>query len=197
MADSCWDIAKKLTDRIFKLDENGLPHCVDGPAVIHDNGSEEWFLNGNIHRIGGPALKYTDGREDWYENGKRHRIGGPSSNWYDETFEYHQHGELHREDGPAVIRKKENVEMWYINGKLHREDGPAVITKHEKKWYVNGNKHRLDGPAVEQCKEDYIFLDEWWINGDHLTKEEFENNREVKLYKRNKTIKNIISEKDS
>jgi len=31
-------------------------HRVEGPAIICDNGRQQWFLNGNCHRIGGPCI---------------------------------------------------------------------------------------------------------------------------------------------
>jgi hypothetical protein len=33
--------------------ENGVLSRVDGPAVIHIGGDEEWWLNGNLHRFDG------------------------------------------------------------------------------------------------------------------------------------------------
>jgi hypothetical protein len=40
-------------------------HRENGPAVIHPDGSYEWFLNGKRHRIGGPAVML-------YEKGQEH-----------------------------------------------------------------------------------------------------------------------------
>jgi hypothetical protein len=54
-------------------------------------------------------------------------------------------GELHNPDGPAIIDA--DGEWHYINGQLHNPNGPAVI-------YANGHK-------------------EYYINGEELTKAEF------------------------
>jgi hypothetical protein len=59
---------------------------------------------------------------------------------------------LHREDGPA-IEFNDGGREWMIDGKLHRTNGPAVI------WVVKG-------------EPDYL---EYWINGEMLTKEEFDD----------------------
>lgn len=71
--------------------ELGQLHRVDGPAIKHANGSQEWWFNGKRHRVGGPAVIYTDGIEEWYHHGKRHRV-----------------------DGPAMILSNES-QYWYIN----------------------------------------------------------------------------------
>ena len=48
-------------------DENRL-HREDGPAVIHLNGTEEWFVHGKRHRVGGPAVFGPDGNVLWFLN---------------------------------------------------------------------------------------------------------------------------------
>ena len=35
---------------------------------VHENGTKEWFLNGQRHREDGPAIEYSDGTKDWYLN---------------------------------------------------------------------------------------------------------------------------------
>jgi hypothetical protein len=44
-------------------------HRVDGPALIFDNGSKFWYLNGECHREDGPAVITADGTISWYLNG--------------------------------------------------------------------------------------------------------------------------------
>ena len=85
------------------------PKCKTYP-----NGTQFWYLDGNLHREDGPAVIYPDGIQRWYLNGK-----------------------LHREDGPAVIYP-DGYKEWWLKGKLHREDGPAVIDGSQF-WYLNGN----------------------------------------------------------
>jgi hypothetical protein len=95
---------------------------------------------------------------------------------------------FHRTDGPAVIirarvfdysqdnRKKNKIEMWFVNGVLHSTDDlPAIqyssdsyVWENSKKnniagqWWIDGKRHRSnDLPAV-------VFGDkhrEWWVDG--------------------------------
>ena len=82
---------------------------------VLENGTKEWFLNGELHREDGPAIERSNGDKWWYLN-----------------------GELHREDGPAV-EDPNGYKAWYLNGKEHREDGPAVeYSDGDKWWFLNG-----------------------------------------------------------
>ncbi len=38
-----------------------------------------------------------------------------------------------------------------------------------KYWHLNGKLHREDGPAIEWADGDK----DWYLNGNHLTEEEF------------------------
>jgi hypothetical protein len=53
------------------VDENGLHHRIDGPAVIYDNGDESWYVHGVRHRSDGPALTWH-GNTGWFIEGYRH-----------------------------------------------------------------------------------------------------------------------------
>ena len=66
---------------------NGQLHRIDGPAVIHANGSRSWFQDGLRHRTDGPAIVRADGSKVWYQNGKLHRTDGPAIEWHDGTKE--------------------------------------------------------------------------------------------------------------
>jgi hypothetical protein len=48
------------------------------PQQIVINGTERWWLNGNLHREDGPALTHASGTKMWYLNGELHRIDGPA-----------------------------------------------------------------------------------------------------------------------
>ena len=90
-------------------------HRVHGPAIICDDGSKEWYLDGNRHRTDGPAVIRRDGDELWYLNGRYHRT-----------------------DGPAV-KSANGDETWYVNGRPHRIDGPAISWIGSKSWYLHGD----------------------------------------------------------
>jgi hypothetical protein len=54
-------IKKELSDRNVFFNENDKLHRTDGPAVEYDNGTKEWWINGERHRENGPAIEYSDG----------------------------------------------------------------------------------------------------------------------------------------
>ena len=91
-------------------------HRLNGPAMIHPDGSEYWYQNGVYHREGGPAVLESNGNEEWFINGKRHRLGGP-----------------------ALITSNNN-KYWFKNDDVHREDGPAIIYSNgSKQWWLYGS----------------------------------------------------------
>ena len=63
-------------------------HRADGPAIEYNDGSRDWYQNGQRHRAGGPAVEYSDGYRAWYQNGLRHRLDGPAVEDADGTKEY-------------------------------------------------------------------------------------------------------------
>lgn len=125
-----------------------IPEDYTGIAIFkifEDAARKEWYVEGKRHRIDGPALIHEDGSKSWYRNGKLHREDGPALDWKDGTTEWYRNGLLHREDGPAVIsycglakRPSNKTEEWWVNGKLHREDGPARIKNNCWQWWWRG-----------------------------------------------------------
>ena len=65
---------------------------IEYKVVVTDDGSQAWYLNGQLHREDGPAIICADGSQYWCLN-----------------------GQSHREDGPAVI-KANGYQAWYLNG---------------------------------------------------------------------------------
>jgi hypothetical protein len=45
--------------------EHGELHRTGGPAVIHPDGTQYWYLNGMKHRTDGPAVIFSDGEQYW------------------------------------------------------------------------------------------------------------------------------------
>jgi len=43
---------------------------VDGPAIEWADGSQYWYLNGQVHRLDGPALVFPSGKVSYYIDGK-------------------------------------------------------------------------------------------------------------------------------
>ena len=73
---------------------------VDGPAIIAADGTQQWYVNGQLHRLHGPAVIDADGTQEWWVN-----------------------GQLHRLDGPAVIGAYGTQEWWVNNKNITREVG--------------------------------------------------------------------------
>lgn len=104
---------------------------------------------------------------------------------------YNNEGLLHSiHDEPAVILES-GERKWYYQGLLHREGNPAIqIPGYENQYYEMGLKHRVDGPAIES-----IDGEEYWINGNQISKEQFELNKKLTInlpQKNNKQSKKKI-----
>ena len=107
---------------------------------IRIDGSQFWYLNGQLHRTDGPAEIWFDRTQFWWLNGQRHRADGPAVIYDDGSQFWYLNGQLHRTDGPAEIWY-DGSQFWWLNGKLHREDGPAVFYPNgTQRWYLNGEK---------------------------------------------------------
>jgi hypothetical protein len=62
-----------MDEIIFHVSSQGELHCETGPAVIHPDGYQAWYLNGLRHREGGPAIVYPEmDLEVYYHHGVRH-----------------------------------------------------------------------------------------------------------------------------
>ena len=71
---SVFDRPTQYVDRakIWPLngDINGVFHRDGGrPAIVRENGSQEWWVNGQLHRENGPAVELADGQKQYYLNG--------------------------------------------------------------------------------------------------------------------------------
>lgn len=58
-------------------------------------------------------------------------------------------------------------------GDVHRDGGPAIVCKGFNIWYRHNKRHREDGPAVEHDEPWLKHLNEWWLDGEKLTREAF------------------------
>jgi hypothetical protein len=92
------------------FDDNGVYHRDDGPALIQKNGTEAWYVHGELHRIGGPAVSLPeDNIQQWYI-----------------------HGIIHRTDGPAIISPTGNE--YYLNGEIIDISGDFNSPEFQAKW---------------------------------------------------------------
>lgn len=109
----------------------------ESECVVRDDGTKQWWLNGQIHRFYKPAVIHPDGTQEWILRGKHHRENAPSIIYANGNKTWHMHGSLHREDGPAIIRLNGAVKEWYIKGIRHRDDGPACMWPEGVRWYLH------------------------------------------------------------
>jgi len=65
---------------------------IEYKVIVSPDGTQHWFLNGNLHREDGPAVVWADGTQYWCLNGN-----------------------LHREDDPAIVWA-DGTKSWYLNG---------------------------------------------------------------------------------
>ena len=50
---------------------------LSGGMLMDNNGTEWWYVNGQLHREGGlPAKVLPDGSKEWWVSGRLHREGG-------------------------------------------------------------------------------------------------------------------------
>jgi len=71
--------------------EQGQLHRLDGPAVIYEDGGQEWWADGLLHRTDGPAIVRADGGQVWWFEGRPHRLDGPAVIRADGTTEWWVH----------------------------------------------------------------------------------------------------------
>ena len=78
----------------------GLLHREDGPAVVYDNGTQEWWVKGSRHRLDGPAIYYSENivKKYGHISSRMYWING--SNYSESSF-YNHSKVIH-----TMIRKK-------------------------------------------------------------------------------------------
>ena len=52
----------------------GVLHREDGPAVVKEDGTQEWWVAGKRHRVDGPAIIYPDGTTERWLYGRFHAV---------------------------------------------------------------------------------------------------------------------------
>lgn len=50
----------------YKDPEQTILHRTDGPAIVWEDGDEEWYQNGELHRMDGPAVTYKLSNSTYY-----------------------------------------------------------------------------------------------------------------------------------
>lgn len=134
----------------------------DGPAVVRDDGTEEYWRHGHVSRLAGPAVLRPNPREiirveptiDGYaaHDGAgsprreiaRYRVRSSASMAH-RIAEYWVDDLRHRDEGPAVVHADGIVEYWR-HGRRHRSDGPAIeYPRPYGKWAAGPDEYWVDG----------------------------------------------------
>ena len=161
---------------------NGKIHRTDGPAVIYEDGTEEWWKNGVRHRLNGPAIsnakkklaihiiKGTINPTHFYIT-----YYGTSVETYTEpsviieavsrikditenipshkNISYDKIEEFER--GMLVKKLTSNLSTFLLYGVKHNDDSPAFISQENTKWFHYGMLHNINGPAQIQITKNY------------------------------------------
>ena len=119
--------------------QGGVYHRLDGPAVIKEDGTGEYWLKGSHYKtkkkfktalkklkkgklgFTGVTFVETLGKRYWVD-GELHREDGPAWIWPDGTFEWYKKGVLHNDFGPAVIDIDGTFEYWVDGNEVSLED---------------------------------------------------------------------------
>ena len=75
LAPICPERPGELGTTVFFYDKNGRFHRDKGPAVLHANGSREYYRHGLLHNENGPARLMIDGRTEFWIAGKQAEPG--------------------------------------------------------------------------------------------------------------------------
>ena len=148
-----------------------LPPEVDDAKDIKNDPSSSFDSKGRLHNWKGPAYNnefYIYGVSLDYEAFKAlSYIGLNKIAW---SF-------LKSKDPDRFLfENKHQYCFIYKNteNRYHREDGPAIIRSSGiMEWYLDGKRHRTDGPAISNEGSDGEKIEEYYLHGQKISKEEF------------------------
>ena len=103
-----------LEDGTEEFYTNGVKGRKDGPAVINPNtGYQEFWTAGILGRKEGPSIIYPDGGEDWLWKNLYHRKDGPARIFADGTKQYYYEGKLlEAKDDKEYKRKVKLINLY-------------------------------------------------------------------------------------
>jgi hypothetical protein len=94
----------EYTNRVEYRDENGVLHREDGPALIYNNGEENWYKRGRLHRENGLPAIIKKEYKLYMVNGRRHNEYGPGYEnidgtvwWYLNNIKYIEEEQYQKE----------------------------------------------------------------------------------------------------
>lgn len=156
-----------------RRDDDYRLHAANKPAVLFEDGGEEWWRHGRAHREGDePAIYISDSNKAaiavafGMSDGQTEHVLLPAN-----TEIWCKDGLIHRDDGAAIQNHGDELdnrlEFW-CRGRRHNAMAPALITSKESRWYYHGLLHREDGPAFELTTSGGSLIREWYWYGDML-----------------------------
>ena len=148
--------------------KDGRLHSNEGPAIVHPDGTKEYYREGQLHRGNDlPAIEYSNGKKEYYRYGKqvpppemeKAHAGGKEQTG-ENRLEY-KNGQYHVNDRPVEDRNTINgrfvregggdIEQ-YKNGKLHSEGEKPSVEKQDgtKMWHKEGELQKIERPNGEK-----------------------------------------------
>lgn len=145
----------------ISLFKSSCLHGDDGPAVIYEDGTEEYWFGGVQY-----FSKYS-----WERRKKHLSVIQPSPDR--RVWTLIKTGALiHRDDGGPAIEYQNGQRLeWLEEGHLHRRDGPAIIDYETDRYeyWIRGRLNRVGGPAIEIGKA----YKEYWLDGENISEQEY------------------------
>lgn len=126
-----------------------------------------------------PVVEYKKDKNCLYvmKNGELHNMAGPARVFFSSEEDMPSSLKSYLAL-PSLYAKRVYRKEWWVSGALHRDDFPAVEDESYSEWCQNGKLCRFDGPAVEHQDG----FKEWFIHGEALTEEEFNERMKPKEY---------------
>lgn len=106
--------------------DNKLHSVGDEPAVVYADGTKWWYREGLIHRDNGPAVVHPNGAQEWWLNNQRQRTEYPDSEGIHPDLrgvkQFYENGVLVREEYPPRLASY-HAERISILTELRRRHG--------------------------------------------------------------------------
>lgn len=142
------------------VDDEWLVHSSTGPAIVFYDGSEGWFINGQLHRTDGPALNHK-GRQYYWLYGQEFL---PKE--YQDFVEYFKR----LPDTEPAGHLKFIVPTWKEAISANKQDIALYMSDNGTYSWIRTKDevlHNLDAPSVFRQDGSY----EYWQNGFKLSAE--------------------------
>jgi len=102
-----------LDDGTEEYYSGGIKHRANKPAVISPTGYQEFWTDGKLGRKDGPAIIYPDGGRDWLWKNLYHREDGPAREFADGTKQYFYEGKVFEaRDDKEYMRKVKLINLY-------------------------------------------------------------------------------------